>query len=528
MFFMLLACGLARGERAQSPFGPKGSVDTQSGVVRFDFNIPAEHVIYADKLHFLNDQGDELKPSKIPAPITAIDKFSKHEKQLYNQSFAAELKLDATRPLTMVVKFQGCSNSACYFPEKHTFVINDKNAIAEVSPNVPPPETVADAGSADWAAEAKQFKVVAHKTGYVAAGDFVSFLKNAETGGADSENDPLARFRKTGMLVTLILIIVGGLGLNMTPCVLPLIPINLAIIGAGKTAPTRREGFFKGAIYGAGMAIAYGLLGVAVVLTGAKFGTLNSSIWFNALIAIVFVVLSLGMFGKVNVDFSRYDGSLSAKLRSFQSHSAVAFGLGGMSALLAGACVAPVVISVLLLSANLYAKGMVVGLMLPFLLGVGMALPWPLAGASMSFLPKPGNWMTYVKYIFGVLILVFAIYYGHLAYGLYRTQHASTSLADAPGSAGANADARQALLAAMREASASGKPVLIDFQASWCKNCTAMDETVFNQTAVQQQMKNFVAVKFQAERPNESPAREVLDHFGVMGLPTYVVLSKPN
>lgn len=527
MFFMLLACGLAHGERAQSPFGPKGSVDAQNGVARFDFSIPPEHVIYADKLHFLNNQGEDVTPSKIPAPVTAVDKFTKHEKQLYNASFAAELKLGATRPVTMTVKFQGCSNAACYFPEKHTFVIDDKNSIAEVIPSVAPPDSVV-ANSADWNSEAKQFKVVARKTGYLASGDFISFLKRSATGAADSETEPLARFQKAGMLVTLVLIVLGGLGLNLTPCVLPLVPINLAIIGAGKTATSRREGFFKGAIYGAGMAIAYGLLGVAVVLTGAKFGTLNSSIWFNAVIAIVFVVLSLGMFGKVNVDFSRYDGSFSAKLRSFQSHSIVAFGLGGMSALLAGACVAPVVISVLLLSANLYAKGMVVGLLLPFLLGVGMALPWPLAGASLSFLPKPGKWMTYVKYMFGVLILVFAAYYAHLAYGLYRTQRASTSLTDAPGSSGTNADARQALLDAMKQARAEGKPLLIDFQASWCKNCTAMEETVFNQGTVQQQMKDFVTVKFQAERPNESPAREVLDHFGVMGLPTYVVLSKSN
>ena len=63
----------------------------------------------------------------------------------------------------------------------------------------------------------------------------------------------------------------------------------------------------------------------------------------------------------------------------------------------------------ILLSADLYSKGTVAGLLLPFLLGVGMALPWPFAGAGLSFLPKPGKWMEKVKYGFGVLILVFAI-----------------------------------------------------------------------------------------------------------------------
>ena len=60
--------------------------------------------------------------------------------------------------------------------------------------------------------------------------------------------------------------------------------------------------------------------------------------------------------------------------------------------------------------------------------------------------------------------------------------------------------------------------------ASWCKNCVAMDETVFNQTKVKDRLKDFVVVRYEAERPNENPARDVLDHFHVLGLPTYVVL----
>ena len=54
-----------------------------------------------------------------------------------------------------------------------------------------------------------------------------------------------------------------------------------------------------------------------------------------------------------------------------------------------------------------------------------------------------------------------------------------------------------------------------------------MDKTVFNQTQVQQRLDRFVVVKYEAEQPNESPAREVLDRFGVLGLPTYVIL-EPN
>ena len=110
--------------------------------------------------------------------------------------------------------------------------------------------------------------------------------------------------------MSLLLIVLGGAGLNLTPCVLPLIPINLAIIGAGARASSRRRGFALGATYGLGMALVYGVLGLVVVLTGSKFGTLNSSAWFNVGIAVVFLIMSLAMFDLVNVDFSRFQGRI--------------------------------------------------------------------------------------------------------------------------------------------------------------------------------------------------------------------------
>jgi len=59
---------------------------------------------------------------------------------------------------------------------------------------------------------------------------------------------------------------------------------------------------------------------------------------------------------------------------------------------------------VMLLATNLYTHGTALGLVLPFCLGLGMALPWPLAGGGLSMLPKPGAWMNKVKYGFGVVI----------------------------------------------------------------------------------------------------------------------------
>jgi thiol:disulfide interchange protein len=393
----------------------------------------------------------------------------------------------------------------------------------------PPAEAGVEASPAeaakDWRSSLDSFRIVSRQTGFMQATPFLGFLEDAKA-GRGLEKSPLARLKELGLGVTLLLIFLGGIGLNLTPCVLPLIPINLAIIGAGSGARSRRLGFALGGIYGAGMALAYGALGLVVVLTGSKFGTLNSTISFNLLVAVLFVVLALGMFDLVNIDFSRFrTRRLATAGPSPRGRMVVAFSMGTVAALLAGACVAPVVISVLLLSTQLYGQGHVAGLLLPFLLGLGMALPWPFAGAGLTFLPKPGRWMKWTKYAFGSLILIFAGYYAHLALDLSRNHHGVTALTTAhPGANLQAATADEVLAQGLLRGQSEHRPVFVDFAASWCKNCEAMDETVFRSTEVQKLLNEFVVVRYQAERPNESPAREVLDRFGVIGLPTYVVL----
>src|SRR5262249_60378926 len=110
--------------------------------------------------------------------------------------------------------------------------------------------------------------------------------------------------------------------------------------------------------------------------------------WFNLVIAIVFIVLALAMFDVLVIDFSGW--SPSFRPEATRGSLVLSFTMGGVAALLAGACVAPVVIQVVLFSSNLYAAGSKIALGLPFVLGLGMAMPWPIAGAGVASLPRPG------------------------------------------------------------------------------------------------------------------------------------------
>jgi thiol:disulfide interchange protein len=362
------------------------------------------------------------------------------------------------------------------------------------------------------------FSIVATTGGYQRSADFLTFVHNAEQGIKER-----GLFEGRGPLAILLLVFVGGLALNLTPCVLPMIPINLAVIGAGAKAGSRARGFLLGGVYGAAMALVYGILGVIVILTAGTFGTINASPWFNVSIAAVFVVLALAMFDVVTIDFSRFSSSLGPGSAG-RGSLALAFGMGTVAALLAGACVAPVVIQVVLFSSNLYAQGTVIALGLPFLLGIGMAAPWPLAGAGLTALPKPGAWMVRVKQAFGVIILATAGYYGYLGYTLFadRWVDASevTSSVEAMLKDGWHASLDDGLAVALREQ----KPVLIDMWATWCKNCLTMDKTTLVDPAVKAALEGYVKVKFQAEQPDEPPARAVMERFQAIGLPTYVIL----
>ena len=228
--------------------------------------------------------------------------------------------------------------------------------------------------------------------------------------------------------------------------------------------------------------------------------------WFNAAIAIVFILLALALLDVFMIDFTRFSNGGNSKQGTL-----AAFIAGAVSAVLAGACVAPILIAVLLLTTDYVAQGAYWALCLPFVLGLGMAAPWPIAGAGLSFLPRPGAWMMWVKKIFAVIVLLFAVHYGWTAIKTFLPHE---------GLDGANLPEIEAAIA---EARADGKPVMLDFWGPACKACDEMEASTLQDPEVTKELERFEVIKVRMDLSNRA-IRATQERFNIQGLPTFLVI----
>ena len=511
-------------------------------------NEPLEDFLIPTVLTVEPPAGITVEALAWPEPVMLEQQGADKPLAVYEETFAIGVALaidpevapgDYDVPASL--RYQACDERMCYIPATERFAFRVRVApgdqarrpteaelfgrMAFTAPGAgdplgtaPTPALAEPVDESDVLERLDRFTVAATTGGYLNEEQFLEFIRRAESGEAEQ-----GWFEGRGPLAILALILIGGLALNLTPCVLPMIPINLAIIGAGARAGSRLRGFSLGSAYGLAMALVYGVLGLGVILTAGTFGTINASPWFNLGIALLFIALGLAMFDVFTIDFSRFQRRFAGE-SSGGSSFLLAFGMGGVAALLAGACVAPVVIQVIVFSSNLYGTGTTIALALPFVLGLGMAIPWPIAGAGLTFMPKPGPWMVRVKHAFGVFILGTALYYGYLSYGLFSQRWVDPELVAESVQELVGEGWYPSLAQGLAAAEADGKPVLVDVWATWCKNCLTMDRTTLKTDGVQAALDEYVRVKFQAEDLGVSPAREVMERFDAIGLPAYAIL----
>jgi len=329
--------------------------------------------------------------------------------------------------------------------------------------------------------------------GYMAPREFKAFLAGAEDSSESLAKEPVA--------MVFLLVLLGGLLMNLTPCVLPLVPVSLALVGRGVA---------RGTAYGLGMTLAYGALGVATAFGGLAFGAIQSSPWFNVAVAVVFMLLGLATSEVFFIDFSRFRPRPKAGGDAAKRGLLGPFLLGSGTAVLAGACVAPILLATLVLTAKWFAAGRVWAVALPFVLGAGMGLPWPFITAGMSVLPKPGAWMRWVNRVFAVVLFCLAAWYGWLAWEGFTARSETTP------------PPTQEKVAV--NAADSTRPTLVIVGAPWCKNCTAMEKSTLKEKSVVEALARFNVKHIEINTFDDLEKHPELSGLDIKGVPAYVVI----
>lgn len=216
----------------------------------------------------------------------------------------------------------------------------------------------------------------------------------------------------------------GGILASLTPCVYPMIPITVSVVGGFQSSnPERRFSVVakQCAIYVSGMALVYSLLGVFAGITGRIFGTLtNNSTWY-LIVGVILTFSSLLMFEVFRFDPMAWIERWKRKKPGHPAHPKKqtwigVFGLGATSGLVAAPCTTPILTAILAFIAN--SKSVFQGMMLMISFSLGLSvllLAVGLFAGTLKLLPKSGSWLTTLKVASGLILLGFAQYLFYLA-----------------------------------------------------------------------------------------------------------------
>lgn len=368
--------------RVGQAFQPQATL-TGDGV-NVTWNIAEDYYLYRHALEFETPGNATLGHPVIPEGVEKTDKFF-GQVEIYRNRLSVRIPVTSeTPPEKITIHYQGCADAGlCYPPQTRTLKL-----VASGGGNLTTAESGPRAGAA-----------------MVEAGN------DGEANGFVSEQDQIASTLANAGLGWIVLSFLGlGLLLAFTPCVLPMIPIlSGVIVGNGEAVSTLR-GFTLSVVYVLAMAAAYTVFGVLAGLFGTNLQALLQSPWALVPFALVFVLLSLSLFGFYDLQIpARWQTSLNSIGRGREGSLIGAGLMGFVAALIAGPCLAPPLAGALLYigaSGNAILGGVAL-----FALGLGMGIPLIVLGTiGGGVLPRAGAWMNEVKSLFGVILLGVAIW----------------------------------------------------------------------------------------------------------------------
>ena len=468
--------------------------------------------------------------------------------------------------LKLLVTSQGCADvGVCYVPQTQSV---DVSLLAAGGAGATPPSL--------FPARAGGTSVLESRLAQAAPG--AQSMSESLRPAAGSDFEIAALFQSDKPLLVLASFFGFGLLLAFTPCMLPMIPILSGIIAGEGRDLSKKRALLLSITYVLGMAVTYAVAGVAAGFSGTLIAAALQNAWVLGAFALVFVVLSLSMFGLYELQlpgFLRH--RLHAHNHQLQGGRIVSVALMGvLSAVVMSPCVAAPLAGALLYIGQ--TRDALMGGTALFVMALGMGLPLVVVGVSEgALLPRAGSWMNAVKQFFGVLLLAVAVWivspvlppagvllaWAALLIGsgvllraidplppqartvvrLGKALGLVALLAGAAMLAGALAGSRDPLMpleafrsggiaegkpvtferiASVAELDArladAGRPVMLDFYADWCVSCKEMERYTFSNAQVGDRLSGMRLLQVDVT-DNTAEHKALLKRFKLFGPP---------
>ena len=546
---VFLSCGIAFSQKADLDkifswtAALSGAQATQGSSIFIDLTLTVtpEHFTYRERTSFSVEASEGIRAAEpiYPQPESNKDPTDGEIKAVYvgTVKYRIPLAIAGNAPLgksalKVTAKYQGCSQTLCYFPQQKTFPLE-----LEITKGTGVAASVASVGTP--AATSTPNRTPNEVEAWLARGTWAAFF----------------------------LVFAAGFLTSFTPCVYPLIPITVTIFGA-REVKSQWQGFLLAATYVLGMAVMYSALGFAAARSGAVFGQVMSNPWIIGGVAVLFAAMGASMLGAFELQLpSSWQTRLSTVGgRGFGS----AFLMGLVGGIIAAPCTGPVLAAILAYVA--VSGNPFFGFSLLFVFSLGLGVLFMVIGTfsgAIARLPKSGRWMESVKSVFGILLFAFALYFlkdvvrmlraplsfsvgtyvgvlffflvGCALGGIHLSFHASDRGQKARKSAGVvlctvalyvGIGSMTAVKASelnwdpdlshgLSVARAEKKPALIDFSADWCVVCKEIEAFTFSKPEVQRALRRFVLIRVDLTDADAKNAK-IQDEYRIAGLPLIV------
>lgn len=484
--------------------------------IELNFAIAPGYILYKEHFKFRTLEGHPIDNLAAIFPKAEI----KHDEALgdlpiYTKQLALQIPLSKTTSSKtgLRVEYQGCSDSGfCFAPlaKEVVFSADGTASIAEIDPE----QFAATTTGTDHSGIAAETAATATT---ITATTTTTDTKLSENKSVESESDYLTNQLKTGSFPLTFLLFLGlGILLSFTPCVLPMVPILANILIGENTPLSSGRARLLALVYVLSVSVCYALAGVFAGFMGSYLQvTLQQPMVLTGL-SFVILLFALSQLNLVHIQLPQFFTNALHQIQYKQKQGSIlgACAMGFVSALVVSPCVTPALVGALSYIGQ--TGNAILGGLALFALAFGMGLPLlAIACIGSRYLPKAGPWMTYIKIITGILLLVLAGFFFMRAFPKQETvafvKNTPTHFTTVQNKAD--------LQSALKTAKASGKPVILDVYADWCVSCQQIDKDIFENHTVLSTLKDTHLLRLDLTKQTPD-TQQLQKELAIVGPPT--------